>query len=208
MTIDKLFDSAAKARIAAAVQEAEARTVGQIVPVVVARARDYHGFLRALGTLLLGLVAALAVAIWVKPLPVDPEVLLLLLTLGIGLAALPALERAFVRRDFDAAVRLRAQAAFVQHAVHETREGTGVLIFASLYERRVVILGDRAIHQKVGDPGWQAAVEVLAKALAQGDPASGFCEAIARIGDTLAKEFPRTDDGRGNELSDELRVER
>ena len=51
----------------------------------------------------------------------------------------------------DEAVRARAIRAFHEHGLHRTAEGTGVLVFASLFEREAVVLGDRGIHEKIGD---------------------------------------------------------
>jgi putative membrane protein len=98
--------------------------------------------------------------------------------------------------------------AFVEHGVNRTREQNGVLLFASLYERKVVVLGDRAVHEKLGDQHWKRAVDTLVTGIKSGDPAEGFCKAIADIGEEMAKAFPRGSAPQSNEISDELRVDR
>jgi len=50
-------------------------------------------------------------------------------------------------------VHARAVEQFA-HRLHNTDGATGVLIFASLAERRVEIIADEDIHAKVGDPVW------------------------------------------------------
>jgi len=110
----------------------------------------------------------------------------------------------------DQAVQARAVRAFHEHGLHRTAEGTGVLVFASLFEREAVVLGDRGIHAKVGDAGWNEALEAMVGRLKAGDPAGGFVEAIALCGARLAEHFPRegTVPHTANELLDEIRTER
>lgn len=209
MKLEQLFDAQARERIAAAVKAAEAKTVGQIVPVVVARARDYHGFQRGLGflPLALGLQLGLAQA-FPDTLGVTSAELLIVVGTWVLFCALPPVTRLFEHHDYPGAVHQRALAAFIDHGVHETREGTGVLVFVSVHERRAVILGNRAIHQKMTDEGWKQAVDALLAGLGKGDAAGGFVAAIALVGDKLAQHFPRTGVPVPNELSDELRIER
>jgi putative membrane protein len=105
----------------------------------------------------------------------------------------------------ESATRARAMRAFQEHGLDRTAQGTGVLIFASLFEHRAVVLGDHGIHARMGDAEWTRAVNALAGGLRRGDPAAGFCEAIALVGERLAEHFPRSGGpGPGNELPDAL----
>ena len=99
----------------------------------------------------------------------------------------------------------RAVRAFHEHALHRTREGTGVLIFAALFEHQAVVLGDRGIDEKMGQEQWQRAVDALVHGLRRNDPASGFCSAIEIVGGTLERHFPRVAADAGNELDDTFR---
>jgi putative membrane protein len=99
----------------------------------------------------------------------------------------------------------RALHAFYEHDLHKTRESTGILILASLLERRVRILADRGIHEKVGDAEWQKAADALTRALKEKRPGDGFCEAIGICGEVLARHFPangKNPQGNPNELPD------
>jgi putative membrane protein len=210
--IERFFGSQARDRIEAAVREAEARTTGQIVAAVVERSDRYpEASLRgALYASALAAAAGLGVDHWV-PLP------LVGLASGQLVAALAGalaarwdpLERLLARGGpMDRATRQRALRAFLEHDLHHTREGTGVLVFASLLERRAVILGDRGIHARMGDEEWRKAVGLLVAGMRRGDPASGFCDAIAAVGARLAEHFPRAPGAPGNELPDRLKLER
>ena len=161
MGIETVFGEQARARVAEAVRRAEALSRGQLLPVVVEKS-DAYPETRARGALAL---AALATALWLGLHPEGGPVELVLVQLGAGLlGALLALwdpvERLLAgRRSMDQAVQARAVRAFHEHGLHRTAEGTGVLVFASLFEREAVVLGDRGIHAKVGDAGWNEALE-------------------------------------------------
>jgi putative membrane protein len=211
--IERLFGKEARERIAAAVRDAEARTTGQIVPVVVERSDGYPEA-RLRGALYAAALAGAAGAIadhWV-PLPVVELVgaQLLAALAGALLASWDPLERLLARgAPMARATRQRALRAFHENDLHHTRDGTGVLVFASLFERRAVILGDHGIHARMGDEEWQRAVDLLSAGMGAGDPARGFRDAIAAVGARLAEHFPRPaagPEGPGNELPDALRT--
>jgi putative membrane protein len=210
MNVDKLFSQEARGRIAAAVARAEALSRGQLVPVVVARSDGYQAVHHRAALLAAALATVVVVAL---DLPVTLlELALLQLAaglLGSLVSAWPPLERRLIgRRAMAEAVRLRALRAFHEEGLHRTAEGTGVLVFASLLERRAVILGDHGIHARMQDAGWEEAVGVLTEGLRAGTPERGFVEAIARCGARLAEHFPRTpgQPPPANELEDAIRV--
>jgi putative membrane protein len=205
-----IYGPEAQARVAAAVREAEARSLGQIVPVVVGKCDEYPEA-RYRGAMLAAGAATLAVLLLDLPVAFRE---LPLVQIGAGLLGALAsmwdpLERALVgRRALDEAARQRALQAFVEHGLHRTSQGTGVLVFAALFEHEAVVLGDHGIHAKMGDEAWQAAVGALVEGLRRGDPAAGFCAAIERVGARLAEHFPRDGGPSPNELDDALRTSR
>jgi putative membrane protein len=217
MVLTRHFDEAARARVAAAVQAAEAGSRGQVVPVVVERSSGYPEA-RFRGALL-GAAAATAVILALDArFRFDFAFTLGELTLaqvaagllGWAAARLAPVERLLAgRHDVEESVRARALRAFADHGLHQTKEGIGVLVFASLRERRAVVLGDHGIHARVGDAEWKATVEALVAGMRRGAPADGFVAALERCGARLAEHFPR--DGAApvaNELPDALKVDR
>jgi putative membrane protein len=126
--------------------------------------------------------------------------------LGWFLGRLPAVERLLAgRRHQEQAVHGRAEQAFFEHGLHQTRDGTGVLVFASLREHRAVIIGDRGIHARMGDGEWQRAVDALVAGMRRGTPGQGFEAAIDLVGARLAEHFPRrAGEAAVNELPDGL----
>jgi putative membrane protein len=209
--IERWFGEDARARIAAAVRAAEARSAGQIVPVVVEKCDDYPEA-RYRGGLLAAGTATLAVVLgdWNVPVWELPVVQIAAGVVG-GLASMwDPLERLLVGpRELAEAARERALRAFKEHGLERTAHGTGVLVFASLFERQAVILGDRGIHEKMKDGEWQRALDALVAGLRRGDPAAGFCEAIGLAGSKLEEHFPRAPgEAATNELEDSLRSSR
>jgi putative membrane protein len=210
MVLEKRFDEAARARVAEAVRVAEAGTRGQVIPVVVARS-DAYPEARLRGAMIgaAAVTAALLLSPWPVTLGELPLAQLAGALLGWGLSWLAPAERFLVGRlQLDREVKARAMRAFLEHGLHQTSEGTGVLIFASLLEREAVVLGDHGIHARVGDGEWQATVDALVAGMKRGAPADGFVEAITRCGARLAEHFPRGQVPLSNELPDALKLDR
>ena len=212
MVLERNFDEAARARVAEAVRVAEAGSRGQVVPVVVARS-DAYPEARLRGALLGGAVVTAALLLSPLPFQLTPGELPLAQVagalLGWGLSLLAPVERFLVGgQHLDREVKARAMRAFLEHGLHQTAEGTGVLIFASLLEREAVVLGDHGIHARVGDGEWQATVDALVAGMKRGAPADGFVEAVSRCGARLAEHFPRNGGAVANELPNAIKLDR
>ncbi|HLF86375.1 MAG TPA: TPM domain-containing protein, partial [Nitrospiria bacterium] len=82
----------------------------------------------------------------------------------------------------------------------------GILILASLFERRVVVLADQGINDKVQPGTWDEIVGIITSGLKSKDRCEAFCAAIEECGKILALHFPRSPDDR-NELEDKLLTE-
>ncbi len=211
MRIDRDFSDEARARIADAVRRAESLSRGQIVPAVVEKS-DAYPEARFRGAILAAALATGAVLALRAPVSLA-ELAVLQLAAGVAGALLGSwdpVERLLVgSKAMHEAARARAMRAFHQNGLHRTAEGTGVLVFASLFERAAVVLGDEGIHARMGDD-WDRAVAALTAGMAARDPAKGFVDAIAICGAKLAQHFPRDPGARAapNELEDAIRASR
>jgi putative membrane protein len=192
--------------IAERVAAAELRTAGEIVIAVARRSAEYgreRAFVSCVATLLWALLVY-------HFLPQVPEIWVLCGQAPIALAAwwlsgLPALLHRWVPRAVQAsAVHARAQQLFLELGVTETRQRSGVLLLLSESERRVELLADRGIHERVGSERWQALVQAVSAAIAEGKAAQGVGAAVDSIGEALAQHFPREADDT-NELPDAVR---
>jgi putative membrane protein len=217
MESDRFFSEADREAIQATVREAESRTSGEIVPFVVDRSDEYASAAwkgAALGALLAPLVA-LAIYRWtsVWGIPLAYWIALPAPVGGAGaylLAAfLPPVRRWLTGEHvLEARVRSRAVAAFLDQEVFQTENRTGILLFVSLFERRVVLLADSGIHQKVETGQWESITRRLAAEIRHGRPGPALVAAIRECGEVLARHHVEIRPGDRNELGDELRRER
>jgi putative membrane protein len=197
------FPKEVQERIEAAVREAESRSTGQVVPVVVQRSEPYEETRWIAAVLAAALVTGVVELLRWEPSVAGIFGLQILGGLvGWWIGRLTPVERLLAgRRHQEQAVHARAEQAFFEHGVHQTREGTGVLVFASLLEHRAVVIGDRGIHARMGDAEWQRAVDALVEGMRRGAPGDGFVAAIERVGARLEEHFPRR---AGEAVPDEL----
>jgi putative membrane protein len=202
------FDDEARQRVLEAVRQAEADTLGEIVPVVVARSDAYPEAQERAGITAL-MLATLVILLLPVEIPLWEMAAIQAVAFAIGWFAggwHPLARLLIGRRAMNAMVRWRAEVAFREEGLSRTRFGTGVLVFASLFEHQVVILGDKPVHEKVGDATWQEAADILVRRIREERPADGFVEAIGSVGARLREHFPRGEDHNPNELPDHLTV--
>jgi putative membrane protein len=194
--VERLFSAEEQERIAAAVRAAEQHTAGEIVPCIAARCDEYEEAAWRGGA-----VAALLVfaAFFCLRAFTDTWLPLGLGAMGAGVALavaggmllvqwVPALRRLLAGEELmDRRVTQRALQAFVEEEVFATRERTGILIFLSLLEREVRVLGDAGINARVGPGEWEGVVRLIVQGMRQGRPAEGLIEAIAQCGALLER---------------------
>ena len=193
-------------RIRQAVIAAEAVTSGEIATMVVERSDSYREA-ETLGAVLcaglIAIVAAIAshhVTIW----SYIPFVFIFFFPARWFIARVPALLRPFIGpRRLAEAVRERAVRAFYEKELHRTRHETGILIFVSLFERKVWILGDRGINARIPAESWRHLAGTLAEGLREGRALEALCTVIDKCGVELARHFPREADDT-NELPDDV----
>jgi len=108
-------------------------------------------------------------------------------------------------REMREEVERAAWQAFSRFHVAKTAQGTGILLYLSLFERMVCVLGDELIAQKLDEKNWQEIRDTIIRGIRQRRAADAVCQAIARCGELLGQHFP-LQAGDVNELPNELRV--
>ena len=86
--------------------------------------------------------------------------------------------------------RGRALEVFSQLRVWDTEQNSGVLIYLLLADKRVEIVADRGIHNKVGATAWEAICGEMQRAFAAGRFEQGVHSGVAAISDLLATHYP------------------
>jgi putative membrane protein len=207
-------------RIKSAVKEAEQKISGEIVPVIVEKS-GYYSIANYKGSLI-GASLAFIVMIMLDryvihdasvTLYYDPVFIFFVVILGGVVGAvvpnfLPSLMRMLVsQRHFDHATKQRAENAFLEEEVFNTRHRTGIMIFISFFEREVIVMADRGISKVVDQKQWDKIVADLISNIRMGKIVDGLEGAIRRCGEILLeKGFLITADD-VNELRDDLRIE-
>lgn len=199
----QFLTQAEQQRVREAVQEAEKRTAGEIVVMVVSASHHYP--MAGVRGALLALAPALALTpliggwlwlghanLWVF--------LALAAVLGPAGAALvgriPSLKRLLATRsEIDEEVREAAVSCFFNNRLYCTRDQSGVLVFISLLERKVWVLADKGIAERVGQDVWDQTVATITEGIRRRRACPAICAAVERVGRLLADHFPpRPDD--------------
>lgn len=208
-SISNYLSEAQIKEISQAVQTAESKTSGEIVPVIVKRSSAV-GHVPLILTLIL-LLSTLVLELPFVDHPILQPWLFLWPLIGIFYYIISQpLARSFwlqriltLNSDEEMQVTRRAELEFFLNRVNKTQNSTGILIFISVMERRAVILADEGIAKKMGPEVWKSQVEKLTAKLRQGQWNQAFLEAIEDCGSLLSTHFPTTGHSR-NELSNQL----
>lgn len=217
----KLLTEEQKERILKAVQAAEKKTSGEIVPYIV-KSSDFYleAFLKS--SLLLNLFSLTVfltiyklyelgyIDLWEEfydyfNLQNVIVITFLMTIIGYAICYIPSIRRFFAGKDLlDLRVRKRAYEAFLEREVFKTKNRTGVLIFISYLEHRVVVLGDTNINQHISSQDWEEVVSVIINEIKKGDIATGIENAIRKCGELLERSGLIIEKDDKNEISDEI----
>ncbi len=102
-------------------------------------------------------------------------------------------------------VSQRAVRHFMESGVYDTRDRTGILIFISKLERRVELLADKGISEKIPQEKWDGILAHIIDGIKTDHVADHLAEAIKECGELLATHFPIQPDD-VNELNDGIQV--
>jgi putative membrane protein len=207
-------------RIKTAVKDAEDKISGEIVPVIVEKS-GFYTIAAYKGSMIAAAVAFSIIIVLDRyvfdasnTLFYDPVFIFIVVLLAgvlgsfIPSAFTPLLRKLVTQRHLDHATRQRAENAFLEEEIFNTRFRTGIMIFISLFEREVIVMADKGISKVVEQKVWDKLVVDLVSAIRAGHIVDGLEGAIRRCGEVLLeKGFHKTDDDT-NELRDDLRIDR
>ncbi len=207
--IEDLVDEKGLEEIRGAVARVEKRTSAEIVPMIVERSVatghvPWLIFLLAF-VFLSGLIPLLSrltpsLHFWV----IEAMIVVLSLIASLLLSNSDTFSRWLTpARDREAQVERRALLEFHLLNIDATREGKGVLLFVSHLERKAVVLGDKAVAERLSQSTWQEAIDALLKKVDEGRFSEGMVAAIDLLGERLQASFPAIA-GDTDELPDRL----
>jgi putative membrane protein len=197
--IERFISKADQHKIESCVREAESRTRGEIVVMVVPGSYHYP-MANLLGAASFSLPVAIALTpevgglFWAGPwnLWAFLAVLIpLILIFHQVVKRVHLLKRWFISgKEMEDEVREAAYIQFFRKGLYRTVEETGVLIYISVFERRVWVLGDRGINAVIPEAQWQRAVATIVQAIQERRQAEGICQAVREVGKILRDKFP------------------
>ncbi|MBO6576304.1 MAG: hypothetical protein JJ896_16455 [Rhodothermales bacterium] len=206
-------------RIQQAVHAAEGSTSGEIVPFVAARSDAYPDVL--LRTAMIGALLGVGIVLvagqladgWEGAWTASPVSVAAAGLLFGGLAwlsayAIPGLRRQLAgEQRMAVAVHRRAREAFLDEEVFDTRDRTGILLFVSLFERRIEVMGDAGINARVSPDDWGDVIDTIRQGIVRGEAAQGIVDGIRLCGDLLTRQGVEIKPDDTNELPDGLRID-
>lgn len=211
-----MFSESERKRIEEAVEHAERLTSGEIVPFVVEHSDPYDdaawkGGLLSAFLAVSGLLAVDRLSGWWW----SPGLAAVAITV-VGGSVVGMLMSYFItplrrflagRAVLDRRVAQRAAEAFVTEGVFRTRERTGILIFVSVFEREVLVVGDSGISANVKQDEWDEIVRAVVTGIRSGKLVDGLVRGIGMSAELLRKHgfVPGASDR--NELPNTVRTE-
>lgn len=87
--------------------------------------------------------------------------------------------------------------------MHQTAARNGVLFYLAVDSKKFAIIGDAALHAKVGEGFWKEVTELVQQHFQQKEFVRGLSLGILRAGEKLKIHFPYQKDDK-NELPDDI----
>ncbi len=183
MSIKNRFSAQDLDRIKAAVKQSEEQISGEIVPVFVERS-GYYTIANYRGALVFAALAFLAIIGIDRYIPdrfastfaiYDPLIIFLIIIMAGMIGALathnigPLKRLMLSQTHMDQATRKRAENAFLQEEVFNTRHRTGIMIFVSFFEHEVMVMADRGISKVVEQKEWDKIVRNIIEKIRMGE---------------------------------------
>src|SRR5207302_895867 len=91
--------------------------------------------------------------------------------------------RVSVAPYFWGSVENAADKAFARMGMTGTKERNGVLFFVVPGRRKFVVLGDRGIHERVGQEFWHQVAAAVSEKFREGDFTGGLVHGIETVGE-------------------------
>ena len=206
------------AAIDAEVAAIEARTGVQIATAIVGKSDTYlelpwKAFALGASLAALGLVAVDA---W-RPQWTTASTAAAHATTMLGVAAasallaifVPPFARLFLRANrAESEVARHAQSLFLARELFRTRSRRAVLVFLSVFERRIEILPDTGLHDRVSEAEWHGVIARIAPHMRNASPARALQDGLAAVEALLASKAFVADGAVANELPDDTIEER
>lgn len=190
-------------KITSTVQLAEKQTSGEIVPMIASKSHTYPSA-TIVGAVILSIPTAI---LFTSPLAnlinIPPANMWVFLCLGLLLFPIflssinksSVLQSLFVSKSqIEEEVKKAAINAFHTEQLYKTRDDNGILLYISVFEKKVWILGDSGINSKIEQSEWNQIIADLTRGIKDGSQCKAICEAVEEVGIILKSHFPIKED--------------
>ena len=92
---------------------------------------------------------------------------------------------------------------FQKLKMNKTKDRNGILIIVAKDSKKFAILGDKGIHEKVGDDFWNETRDKMIKHFKEDKLKEGIVTGVLSVGEKLKQHFPYEKDDK-NELSNDV----
>ncbi len=207
---EKFLTAAERLQVEARIAEAEKRTSGEIVVMVVPS--SYHYPLASmLGSSLLAILLGIAASLFFG----KENMWFFLAVFGLSFMVFHEFIKRFniIKRIFVTASDMKGEVeeaaiqSFYNRNINLTVDHTGILIYISLFERKVRVVADQGISAKVAQEIWQKIVNTIVHGIRRKDHGNAISASVDQCADILASHFP-VKAGDYNELGNEVVIGR
>ena len=219
MNAKKLMGEEGRLKVRAAIAGAEEKTSAEIVCALATESGRYDRGESLIG-LFMGVVAVLLVhgarlwqqaeSSWSDLPALAPlwQVLIMIIGFIVGIllaSAFPMLRTlAVLDKEEEQEVARAAAFVFATAGMATTSGRTGLLVYISLRERRLVVLADEAALAALGTEGLEALKDKAAGLLKEGRFADAFAQVVEEAGKKLAESLPAARDVPPGELENHV----
>lgn len=193
------------------ITETEKRSNSELVPMIV-ESSDIYPAAHWRAAIIVSFLFSLA--LYFSPLAIINPIYFLWiqipgLFLGYWMGNIRAVTRLLItKEEIEFEVTQRAIEAFYEHNLHYTEKHNGVLIFISLMERKIKIITDVGVKQKIEQKIWDDIIADFTEDVRNGTLISALHNSIMAAGNVLENYFPRDrNSAKSNELKDDIIIE-
>ena len=198
MKADNFFTSQEKEAINQTIKSVEKRTSGEVAVILVDQSDPYPEG-EFLGGILIGGLLAFMVDLWFFHGQIwflIPLHFFFFVPLYFLFQKIPVLKTPFLgARRKEAAVRRRAFQAFYEKGLHRTYLNSGVLFFLSLLEKKVWVLADKGIYEKIKQETLNQFAGQVSGGVRDRQAGQALIQAIQGVGNLLIEHFPDNTEG-------------
>lgn len=204
----KKFDQAFKNKLWKAIANIENSSLAEIVVIVKPRSDNYGESSLMFSSALAFLVFSFLMFsnLEFHHFDIYLYVFLSFLSGMILTTVLEPLQRLLIRKkDRERMVEIMARASFQKGGIHHTSSETGILVYVSLFEKKVIVVPDRGAEMAIPPAEWKKIRNGFDQIFEQTNPADALIAQLNACQNMISRCIPPVENDI-NELPDDLEI--